>query len=181
MLIQKYARRESIIACRVHLAEFCNTYRRCRRCSGATSNVYWYRVQFVSYHKSMNEIDWNEKVKEALDRTEFMAISTIGADGSWTCPVQFGHSEKLDLYFRSMPHSKHMRHLANVEEAARHMYGRDPRKIDYRAKIDEHLRPDAVWNFVKISPEEAWCFDSRVFGEERREIDLKTLNLKLGY
>src|SRR5262245_55865686 len=51
----------------------------------ATSNVYWYRVQFVSYHKSMNEIDWNDKVKEALDRTEFMAISTIDADGSWTC------------------------------------------------------------------------------------------------
>ena len=190
----------------------------CRRCSGATSNVYWYRVQFVSYHKSMNEIDWNEKVKEALDRTEFMAISTIDADGSWTCPVQFGHSEKLDLYFRSMPHSKHMRHLladnrisvaifkterfpgsrevmglqlkgkaarltdrANVEDAARHMYGRHPRKIDYRTKIEEHLGPDAVWNFVKISPEEAWCFDSRVFGEERREIDLKNLNLKLGY
>jgi len=166
----------------------------------------------------MNEIDWNEKVKEALDRTEFMAISTIDADGSWTCPVQFGYSEKLDLYFRSMSHSKHMRHLladnrisvaifqterfpgsrevmglqlkgkaarltdrVNVEEAARHMYGRDPRKIDYRMKIDEHLGADAVWNFVKISPEEAWCFDSRVFGEERRAIDLKNLNLKLHY
>ena len=70
---------------------------------------------------------------------------------------------------------------SNVEEAARHMYGRDPRKIDYRMKIDEHLGPGAIWNFVKISPEEAWCFDSRVFGEERREIDLKNLNLKLGY
>jgi len=166
----------------------------------------------------MNEIDWNAKVKEALDRTEFMAISTIDAGGSWTCAVQFGHSEKLDLYFRSMPYSKHMRHLladnrisvaifkterfpggrdvmglqlkgkatrltdrANVQEAARHMYGRDPRKIDYRTKIDEHLAPHAVWSFVKISPEEAWCFDSRVFGEERREIDLKKLNLKLDY
>ncbi|MGC1972454.1 MAG: hypothetical protein WA712_14160, partial [Pseudolabrys sp.] len=43
-----------------------------RRCSGATSIAYWYTVQFVSYHKSMNEIDWNEKAKEALDRTEFM-------------------------------------------------------------------------------------------------------------
>src|SRR5262249_22027880 len=51
-----------------------------------------FRVQVVSYHKSMNEIDWNEKVKEALDRTEFMAISAIDAGGSWTCPVQFGHS-----------------------------------------------------------------------------------------
>jgi uncharacterized protein YhbP (UPF0306 family) len=166
----------------------------------------------------MNAIDWNEKVKEALDRTDFMAISTIDADGSWTCPVQFCFSEKLDLYFRSMTHSKHMRHLladnrisvaifkterfpesrevmglqlkgraarltdrVSVEEAARHMYGRDLRRIDYRTKVDEHLGPDAVWNFVTISPEEAWCFDSRVFGDERREIDLKTLNLKLSY
>src|SRR5215813_11152590 len=64
----------------------------CRRCSCADSTVYWYGVQFISYHKSMNAIDWNEKVKEALDRTEFMAISTIDAGGSWTCPVQFGHS-----------------------------------------------------------------------------------------
>ena len=126
------------------------------------------------------------KLKKRLDRTEFMAISTIGADGSWTCPVQFGHSEKLDLYFRSMPHSKHMRHLladnrisvaifkterfpgsrevmglqlkgkaarltdrANVEDAARHMYGRDPRKIDYRTKIDEHLGPGCGLEFRK--------------------------------
>jgi hypothetical protein len=61
------------------------------------------------------------------------------------------------------------------------MYGRDPRKNDYLTKIDEHLGPDAVWSFVKISPGEARCFDSRVFGEERREIDLQNLNLKLDY
>ncbi len=166
----------------------------------------------------MENIDWNDKVKEALDRTEFMAISTIGPDGSWTCPVQFAHSEKLDLYFRSMPHSKHMRNIGNdnrisvaifkterfpdskevmglqlkgtavrlteragVEEACRHMYGRDPRKIDYQMKIDEHLGRDAVWNCVKITPDEAWCFDSRVFGEYRRQIDLGALKLKLEY
>ncbi len=166
----------------------------------------------------MQNIDWNTKVKEALDRTEFMAISTLGSDGSWICPVQFGHNENFELYFKSMPHSKHMQNLKNdervsvaifkterfpgtrevmglqlrgkatvltersdIEEAARHMYGRDPRKIDYRTKVDEHLGPDAVWNFVKITPEEAWCFDSRVFEEERVQIDLATLKLKLNY
>src|SRR5215467_11915058 len=62
---------------------------------------------------------------------------------------------------------RRMFHKMGIEGA--HRDGRDPRKIDYRMKIDEHLGPGAVWNFVKISPEEAWCFDSRVFGEERRE------------
>ena len=162
-------------------------------------------------------MDWNEKVKEALDRTEFMVISTIGADGSWTCPVQFGHSDKLDLFFRSLVHAKHMLDLQNddrvsvaifsterfpnsrdvmglqlkgrariledragVEEAARHMYGKDQREIDYRTKIDEHLG-NSMWKFVKIVPNEAWCFDTRVFGEERRQIDLTSLQLHLKY
>ena len=58
-------------------------------------------------------MDWNQKVKEALDRTEFMVISTTGADGSWTCPVQFRYSDKLDLYFRSLVHAKHMLDLQN--------------------------------------------------------------------
>ena len=166
----------------------------------------------------MQAIDWNQKVKEALDRTEFMAISTLGPDGSWTCPVQFGYDEKLNLYFKSKPSSKHMQNLETDErisvavykterfpesrdvmglqlkgsarflyeredlaEACRHMYGRDQRKLDYRSKVDEHVGPDAVWRFVKISPDEAWCFDTRDIGEERRQIDLATLNLRLDY
>ena len=37
-------------------------------------------------------MNWNEKVKEALERTEFMAISTLNPDGtSWTNPVAFGY------------------------------------------------------------------------------------------
>lgn len=159
---------------------------------------------------------WNAKVKEALDRTEFMAIATVGEVGSWTNPVQFGYDEKLNLYFKSMPHSRHMQYLlkdprisaaifhterfpdrevlglqlkgvakilterADVEEACRHLYGRDPRKIDYRTKVDEHLG-NSVWKFVKISIDDAWCFDSREFGEERRQIDLAALSISLNY
>ncbi|MBI4087074.1 pyridoxamine 5'-phosphate oxidase family protein [Candidatus Kaiserbacteria bacterium] len=161
-------------------------------------------------------IDWNAKIKEALDRTEFMAISTIGEDGSWTCPVQFGYSGTLDLYFKSMPHSKHVQNLlkderisvaiyktdrfpgserdvlglqlagtvrlltqrADVEEAARCYYGRDPRKLDYKTKIDEHVGGNAEWNFFKITPTELWCFDSRIFGEEREKVDLENLYIQ---
>lgn len=166
---------------------------------------------------AMTDVDWNALVKEALDRTEFMAISTIGEDGSWTCPVQFGYDETLNLYFRSMPSSKHMRHLLSddrmsvaifkterfpetkavlglqmrgrakllterheVEEAARHFYSRSPGTIEYRTKVDEHLGEDAAWKFVKIVPEEAGCFDSRIIAQ-RREIDLAHLSIKLAY
>lgn len=161
-------------------------------------------------------MDWNARVKKALDRTEFMAISTVGEIGSWTNPVQFGYDEKLNLYFKSMPHSRHMQYLVadprvsvaifkterfddrevlglqlkgeavilsdreGVEEACRHYYGRDPRKLDYRTKIDEHLG-ESEWNFVKITPDEAWCFDSREFGEERKQIDLASLAIQLDY
>ncbi len=163
----------------------------------------------------MQNFDWNKEIKEGLDRTEFMALSTLGNDGSWTCPVQFGYSEKLILYFVSMPRSKHSQNILrdnkvsvaifkterfpgpkgdvlglqlkgmaehlisrrDVEEAARCYYGRSPRKIDYKTKVDEHLRENAEWNFYRIIPTELWCFDSRFFGEERRKVDLSALTL----
>ncbi len=162
-------------------------------------------------------MDWNAKIKEALDRTEFMAISTLGKQGSWTCPVQFGYSEKLSLYFKSIPHSKHVQNILNdnrisiaifgterfpgpdrdvlglqlagtciilnthtdVEEAARCYYGRDPRNLNYKDKVDEHLGENAEWNFFKITPTELWCFDSRLFGEDREKVDLQTLILRV--
>jgi len=162
-------------------------------------------------------MDWDVKVKEALERTEFMAISTVGSDGSWTCPVQFGYDDRLSLYFKSMPQAKHMRNLAadprisvaifktdrfddgevlglqlkgtaqvlteraEVEEACLHYYGRGPRRSDHKSRVAEHLGATAAWNFVKISPNEAWCFDSREFDEERRQIDLAGISIKLDY
>jgi hypothetical protein len=40
----------------------------------------------------MADADLNARVKEALERTEIMALSTIGPDGSWTSPVQFRYN-----------------------------------------------------------------------------------------
>ena len=153
-------------------------------------------------------MDWNAKVKEALDRTEFMAISTIGPDGSWTNPVQYGHSEKLDLYFISMFHSKHVQNLLkdnrvsvaifkterfddgevlglqlkglvsqitsrkDIEEASRNYYG-----VGYESKVENHIGEAAKWKFFKIIPDELWCFDSRVFGDERKQVPLESILL----
>lgn len=59
----------------------------------------------------MANIDWNKKVKEALERTEFLAISTISDGGSWTNPVAFSYDEKMNLYFISMMSSKHSQNI----------------------------------------------------------------------
>lgn len=69
----------------------------------------------------------------------------------------------------------------DITEACRHMYGKDPRGIDYKTKIDEHMGEDATWRFVRIDVTEAWCFDSREFGEERVQIDLPSLSIPLDY
>ena len=162
----------------------------------------------------MKNFDWNKHIKEALDRTEFMALSTVGEDGSWVCPLQFSYDEKLTLYFKSMPNSKHMQNIRgnpetsvaifsttrlpdrnvtgiqlkgkatilhmreDVKVAAKYHYSRSKPNIDYTQRIDEHLDEDAVWNFVKFVPDEAWYFDTRFFDEEshgRQKIPLEQL------
>ena len=55
--------------------------------------------------------DWSKNLKEVMDRTEFMALSTVSAEGNWVCPVQFSYDEHFNLYFKSMPSSRHMQYL----------------------------------------------------------------------
>ncbi len=63
-------------------------------------------------------IDWNTHLTEVMDRTEFMALTTSGPEGNWVCPVQFSYDEHLNLYFKSMPHSRHMQDIrANPDVA----------------------------------------------------------------
>ncbi|MEK7615088.1 MAG: pyridoxamine 5'-phosphate oxidase family protein, partial [Patescibacteria group bacterium] len=62
--------------------------------------------------------DWNTLLKEIMDRTEFMAVATSGVDGQWVCPVQFSYDSHLNLYFKSMPGSKHMQNLLHSPDVA---------------------------------------------------------------
>ena len=46
----------------------------------------------------------------------------------------------------------------------------------------EHLTCESSasgWQSFKIKPREIWCFDSRVFGRERRQVDISDLRLLL--
>lgn len=163
----------------------------------------------------MENVDWNVKVKEALDRSEFMAISTTGIDGSWTNPVAYAYSEKMELFFISMMDSKHAKNIlakrdisgaifkterfeggdvlglqykgtaqhltkqADIDYAAKYYFGNSPANDAFRLETSEKGGIEAPWQFFKITPSELWCFDSRVFGEQRRQVELSALNLIL--
>ena len=158
-------------------------------------------------------MDWNEKVKEALDRTEFMAIATVGGSESWTNPVAFAYDEKANLYFISMMDAKHVQNIldnghvsaaiykterfaegdviglqlsgtcehltdkADIEEAAKYYFGRSPSNDEFRGKTSLVGGSNAEWQFFKITPTELWCFDSRIFGEKREQVQLSDLDL----
>jgi hypothetical protein len=48
----------------------------------------------------MNDSEAQARVREALDRTDVMALSTIDEDGGpWTSPVQYQWDSQLNLYF----------------------------------------------------------------------------------
>jgi hypothetical protein len=97
----------------------------------------------------MSDEDLNARVQEALERTPIMALSTVGPDGSWTSPVQFAYNEKLELSLGlQLRGTAH--HLGEVSDG---------------------------WQHFTIRPEEVWCFDSRVYGNERRRVNLSRLSL----
>ncbi|MBI4085087.1 MAG: pyridoxamine 5'-phosphate oxidase family protein [Candidatus Liptonbacteria bacterium] len=161
----------------------------------------------------MQNIDWNKEIKEALDRTEFMALSSVNNGESWTNPVAFAYSETMELFFISMmdaKHSqnilanpnvsvaifkterfpsgdviglqlkgqaKHLTEISEIQKAAKYYFGRSPGNEEFRQKTSESGGSGALWQFFKITPTELWCFDSRIFGEERKKVDLSTLVL----
>ena len=58
-------------------------------------------------NRESDPADLAQRVREALARTDIMAVSTIGPDGPWTSPVQYRHNDKLELFFMSqavLPH-----------------------------------------------------------------------------
>jgi len=144
----------------------------------------------------MTNIDWAAKVKEALDRTDIMAVSTIGPDGSWTSPVQYRYSEKLNLYFVLLKSSRHVTNILHDPRVSVTIYNPEPfpgpkggnlglqirgraQRLADRARIEEAVsylgyRPSAPWKVFKITPEELWYFDSRV-ARKRKRIDVTKL------
>lgn len=124
------------------------------------------------------------RVREALERTEIMALSTLGPDGPWTSPVQFRFNKQLELFFLSMLEAKHVQNIFGDARVSVGIYshpgppgGNLGLQIKGRAEHQKSESSPDGWQSFRTIPEEVWCFDSRVFGHERRRVDTSGLRL----
>jgi len=129
--------------------------------------------------------DWNARVRKALERADIMALSTIGADGSWTTPVQYSYSPTLELTFVSMMDTKHVSNILADPRVSVAIY--QPQRLPGGASLGLQIKGRATvtrkragdeegWHRFKIVPDEVWCFDSRV-SRKRKRIDRAKLKL----
>lgn len=131
----------------------------------------------------MKDGDLNKRVKEALDRTAIMALSTIGQDGSWTCPVHFSYDKNLKLTFQSMTNTKHVQNILKDPRVSVAIYsfpgppgGNLGLQIKGTARVaDGEIGSSDSKRFV-ITPDELWIFDSRVI-RERQPVNLANVEL----
>jgi len=121
------------------------------------------------------------QVREALNRTDIIALATLDEDGgSWTSPVQFQHDATLHLSFASQPDARHVRNIQRDPRVSAAIYsypgppgGNLGLQIKGTAKPSgaaPGMEPDG-WQHFKISPDEAWIFDSRI-DRQRHPVDL---------
>jgi hypothetical protein len=91
-----------------------------------------------------------------------------------------GHIEQLPSgSWRAKVYAGTDRSPAGRSASARHARPSGPRRS---SSATEHLTGESSasgWQSFKIKPRENWCFDSRVFGRERRQVDISDLRLLL--
>jgi general stress protein 26 len=132
----------------------------------------------------MTRTDLQARVREALTRTEIMALSSLDPDGgSWTSPVQYQWDSQLNLYFASMPDARHVGNLRRDPRVSAAIYsfpgppgGNLGLQLRGIATAIGAAGDQAPWLSFTIKLEEAWCFDSRI-GRHRHRIDLSSFDL----
>ncbi len=123
-------------------------------------------------------VDWSKKIKEALERTDIMALSTIGDDGSWTSPVQYSHGPKFELYFLSQKDAKHVANIFKDPRVSVAIYHPDALSdgshVGLQMKGRAKLVSEDDWLRFQITSEEIWYFNSRI-SRQRKRVDLAAL------
>lgn len=134
---------------------------------------------------SILSIDWNTKIKEALERTDIMALSTVDEDGNnWTAPLQYHYNSKLKLSFQSMMDTKHVQNILKHPRVSVAIYhpeatpggGHIGLQIMGTAK-EASSKSGGGWHTFTIAPDEVWYFNSKT-SRERERVDLRGLEVK---
>jgi pyridoxamine 5'-phosphate oxidase-like protein len=135
----------------------------------------------------MNNAELQARVREALQRTDIMALSSIDDDGGpWTSPVQYQSDSQLNLYFASMPDARHVHNIhrdARVAVAIYSVPGPPGGNLGLQVRgAAAALAPGSGhdgWQRFKIEPTEVWCFDSRV-DRHRHRVEVSSLDQDAG-
>ncbi len=59
-----------------------------------------------------SNFNWKKYIDACLASTQYCSLATFGKEGVWCNPVYFAWNEQYDLYFISMPHSRHMHNIS---------------------------------------------------------------------
>src|SRR6478736_6263718 len=112
----------------------------------------------------MKATDWNAKVKEALERTDIMALSTVDERGSWISPVQYTYDSNLELSFTSMMDTSHVRNILEDPRVSVAIYKPEPFPdggnlgLQIRGRAELVSKEGEGWHCFRIIPDEVWCF-----------------------
>lgn len=151
-----------------------------------------------------NNFDWRKYLLECMRSTNYCCITTVDEKGVWASPVYFAWDEQFNLYFISMPHVRHMQNISKNPKVAVAIYKTEQKgdvlgiQLEGKAYIvenddekkkahkiyygrvgslaqNEFAMHDPKWLFVKITPEQIYYFDSKIFGEERQTAPIEKL------
>ena len=88
-----------------------------------------------------------EIVRNIVQENTYLTLATTDGDGPWCAPVQYVADEQLNLYFVSLPESRHMTHVkANPSVAVAIFDSQQPpftsRGVQIEATGTRRLRDD---------------------------------------
>ena len=151
-----------------------------------------------------SNFEWKKHLVECLSSTDYCSIATVDNKGVWINPVYFAWDDQFNLYFISMSQVRHMQNIKNNPRVAMAIYKTEQKgdvigvQLEGEAKVleneedrknahqvyygrvgsleqNEFAMHDPKWLFVKVTPDQIYYFDSKIFGEERQEIPTEVL------
>jgi len=69
--------------------------------------------------------NWREHLEDAMRSTCYCCLSTKDAEGIWANPVYFAYDAGFNIYFISMPASRHMKAIGSSAPIAVAIYATD--------------------------------------------------------
>lgn len=130
--------------------------------------------------------DWQQRAREALDRTEIMVLATVDeASGTWTSPVRFQAGEDFELSFLSRPGTRHGLNIERDSRVAVSIYSwPGPDGGNLGLQITGHAAPEGTpsggWQRYTIRSSEVWCFDTRAEHDRHRVAQMTNQKLSKG-